>query len=170
VVHLKLNSVVYILFLVVIISGCNNRSENLIDGKEQISEEIDNIISDYIIQNSSKVYANTDRSFEVHRIYGTSEKNGVISVYLHSYFGGFNKKTGNVMQGGHSLPALMKIKKDSSGYSVVEYQEPKDGDLYKSSLEKMFPERYSKMELQRKGKINDLEKEMDEKVNRWLKQ
>lgn len=60
------------------------------------------------------------------------------------YFGGVNKKTGNVMQGGHSLPTLMKIKKDSSGYSVVDYHEPKDEDLYKSSLEKMFPERYSK--------------------------
>ncbi|GGB53009.1 hypothetical protein [Fictibacillus barbaricus] len=167
---MKLDSVVYILFLVFIISSCHNSSEKLIDGKVQISEEIDNMISEYIIQNSSKAYANTDKKFEVHRIYGTSEKNGVISVYLHSYFGGFNKKSGNSMQGGHSLPALMKIKKDSSGYSVVDYQEPKDGDLYKPSLEKMFPERYSKMELQRTGNIKDLEKEMDEKVNRWLNQ
>jgi hypothetical protein len=167
---LKLNSLVYILFLVFIISGCNNSSEKLIDGKGQISEEIDNMISDYIIQNSSKAYVDTDKKFEVHRIYGTSERNGVITVYLHSYFGGFNNKTGNAMQGGHSLPALMKIKKDSSGYSVVDFQEPKNGDLYKSSLEKMFPERYFKMELQRAGDIKDLKKEMDKKVNSWLKQ
>jgi hypothetical protein len=167
---LKINSVVYILFLLFIISGCNNSSEKLIDGKVQISEEIDNMISDYIIQNSSKAYADTDKKFEVHRIYGTSEENGVITVYLHSYFGGFNKKTGNAMQGGHSLPALMKIKKGSTGYSVIDYQEPKDGDLYKPSLEKMFPERYSKIELLRTGDIKDLEKEMDEKVNRWLMQ
>ncbi|MDM5337430.1 hypothetical protein QUF84_09405 [Fictibacillus enclensis] len=116
------------------------------------------------------IFAPSEKQFEVHRIYGTSEEDGILTVYFHSFLGGFNKETGDKEQSGHSLPALIKMKKEPIGYKVVDYKEPEDGNLYKSSLEKMFPERYVKREDQQASEINDLQIQMNKKVHKWLKQ
>ncbi|WP_138754223.1 hypothetical protein [Paenibacillus sinopodophylli] len=133
-----------------------------------ISEEINVAISNHIIQKNSAIYFNTEKQFEVHHVYGTSESNGILSVYMHSYFGGYNKSSGLENQAGHSLPAVIRLQKKASGYAVVEYIEPEDGDLYQSSLKKMFPEKYLKMIVGDAGHINDLRVEMDNQVKHWL--
>ncbi|SDM52001.1 bla regulator protein blaR1 [Fictibacillus solisalsi] len=162
--------IIFILFSTFVIGGCTNAPNHLLDGKEKISKEADQLISDYIIQKYENIYAPSKKQFEVHRIYGTNEKQGTITVYLHSYLGSFTKETGDEDQSGHSVPALIKIKKEGSVYKVVEYREPRDGDYYISSLEKMFPEKYVKKEEQPSDVINDLEIQMDKKVHKWLKQ
>ena len=48
------------------------------------------------------INANTEKQFEVHKVYGTSESNEVLNVYLWSYYGGFNKSTGLENQAGLS--------------------------------------------------------------------
>jgi hypothetical protein len=146
--------------------GCN--TIELTDGDQHVTEEMHETISNYIVENYAKSYSDCDQFFEVHRIYGTSEENGKITVYMHSYMGGFNKPTGTENQAGHSLPATITLKKDPSGYTVTDYKEPKDGSLYKSSLKKMFPPKYVESELKNSGRIEDLEAEMDQKVRRWL--
>lgn len=162
-----------ILMIVLLLVGCSgNETSNLHinDNKHQVANEMDEVISNYIIQKytSTKVYPSTEKLFEVHKIYGTSESDGVISVYMYSYFGGFNKSTGLESQMGHSLPALIRLQKKETGYTVVDYTEPKDGNLYVSSLEKMFPEKYLNIAQRDVGNIDDLEQLMDNRVQQWL--
>jgi len=127
-------------------------------------------ISNYIVEKYGAINSSTDKQFEVHKVYGTSESNSVIRVYMYSYFGGFNVSTGAENQTGHSLPATIQLKKMDSGYEVIKYIEPKDGNEYSGSLKKMFPEKYVKMVQQDTGNIEDLEKEMTRKVELWLKE
>lgn len=161
-------SSILLLFGALFLAGCSGSELNLQDGQKHITEELDEVISEYIIQKYSSSYYETEKQFEVHKVYGTNESNGVLSVYMWSYYGGFNKSTGIQNQSGHSLPAVIRLSKKEENYSVIEYLEPQDGSLYQSSLEKMFPEKYLKLAQQDTGKLDDLRKQMDDKVNKWL--
>ena len=152
-------------------AGCSDDEINLEDGDKQVTEEMDKVISDYIIQiYTNNSYSVTDKQIEVHKVFGTSELDGIISVYMWSYFNGFNKSTGVETISGHSLPAVIRLSKNEENYSVIEYIEPQDGSLYKSSLEKMFPKKYIKNARQYEGNVQDLQKEMDKKVRQWLEE
>ena len=132
-------NILFLLFGVLFLAGCIGNEVNLKDGNKHITEEIDVVISDYIIQKYSSSNLDTEKQFEVHKVYGTNESDGVISVYMWSYYGGFNKSTGIENQAGHSLPAVVQLSKKEENYSVIEYTEPQDGSLYQSSLKKCFP-------------------------------
>lgn len=157
-----------LLMAAVIFTGCNGKELNLIDGDKQVTQQIDDTISQYIIQNYATSYYGTEKQFEVHKVYGTSETDGVLSVYMWSYYGGFNKASGIEPQSGHSLPAVIRLSQRDESYSVIEYIEPKDGSMYQSSLEKMFPEKYVKSALLDSGNIGGLQKEMEKKVKKWI--
>ncbi|WP_121661948.1 hypothetical protein [Metabacillus litoralis] len=163
------SSILSLLFGVLFLAGCSGNELNLQDGDKHITEEMDKVISDYIIQKNSSSFSDTEKQFEVHKVYGTNELDGVISVYMWSFYAGFNKSTGIEEQSGHSLPAVIQLSKKEENYSVIEYIEPQDGSLYQSSLEKMFPKKYLKLAKQESGNIGGLQKEMDKKVKQWLK-
>lgn len=162
-------NILLLLIVVVFLAGCNG-DDNLAHGDKHITEEMNEVISDYIIQKYSKSYSETDKQFEVHEVYGTSELDGVISVYMWSYYGGFNRATGIENQSGHSLPAVIKLSKKEGNYSVIEYIEAQDGSMYLSSLKEMFPKKYVKYAKRDAGNIHDLQKEMDKKVEKWLEE
>lgn len=155
-----------------LIYGGENETESnevdLIDGGRNVTKEMHEVISDYIIEKYASSAYPTEKQFEVHEIYGTSESDGVISVYMWSFFGGYNKATGMEEQTGHSLPAVIRLSKNNNQYKVIEYIEPQDGSMYVSSLKKMFPNKYIKYAQQDVGNIDDLQKEMDKKVKQWL--
>jgi hypothetical protein len=156
------------LFLILFLSACSGKDKNLVDGDKHVTPSINDAISDYIVQHSAKAYAGTEKQFEVHKVYGTSEKDGVLSVYMWSYYAGFNQATETEAQSGHSLPAVIRLKQDGDTYSVTDYTEPQDGSMYQSSLEKMFPAKYVKSTQRDSGNIGGLQKEMDKKVKAWL--
>lgn len=168
--RLKLISLILLGVTALWLTGCSENEIELKDGDENITIEMDETISNYITQKYSTSYLGTEKQFEVHKVYGTSESNGVLSVYMYSYYGGFNKSTGIENQAGHSLPAVIQLKKDAENYSVIKYIEPKDGNLYQSSLKMMFPEKYVKLAQQDTGNIIDLQSEMDKKVKKWLEE
>ncbi|OME86620.1 hypothetical protein BK120_06665 [Paenibacillus sp. FSL A5-0031] len=172
-----------LLAAVCILSACENNGTTNSSGKvvsseseemqtsneeKHISDNMNEVISNYIIQKYDSVYYQTEKQFEVHEVYGTSESSGIITVYMYSYFGGFNKFSGLENQAGHSLPAVIRLKKKAAGYVVTEYTEPEDGSLYQSSLKKMFPKKYLDMLHNKTGTLEDLQKEMDNKVQQWL--
>lgn len=159
-----------IVFCVLFLSACTNKEIELKDGHTHLSEELDQEISNYIVQHYSTPSLNTEKQFEVHKVYGTSEKNDVITVYFWSYYGGFNKSTGTENQSGHSLPAVIQLKKESDHYTVLKYTEPEDGDFYQSSIKKMFPKKYLKRVYNDSGNIKDLEKKMNVQVKKWLEE
>ncbi|KPL58378.1 hypothetical protein [Rossellomorea vietnamensis] len=151
-----------------LLASCNGKDLNLTDGDKQVTQQIDDVISQYIVQKYATSYSGTEKQFEVHKVYGTSEKNGVLSVYMWSYYGGFNQATGLEAQSGHSLPAVVRLSQKDETCSVIDYIEPQDGSMYLSSLEKMFPAAYVKSAQRDSGNIGGLEKEMDKKVQAWL--
>ncbi|MFD1928585.1 hypothetical protein ACFSFY_11145 [Sporosarcina siberiensis] len=161
-------TVFLLVFFSIFLVACTDNDIELNDGDTHLSEELNNTISNYIVQQYSTSSLNTEKQFEVHKVYGTSEKNDVTTVYFWSYYGGFNKSTGAENQSGHSLPAVMQLKKESDHYTVVKYTEPEDGDFYQSSIKKMFPKKYLKRVYNDSGNSKDLEKEMDVLVKQWL--
>lgn len=157
-----------LLFIVAFLSACNGNAIELKDGDRHITKEMHEVISNYIIEHYSSSYGSTEKQFEVHKIYGTSESDGVLNVYMWSYYCGFNKRTGTEEQAGHLSPAVIKLKEEEERYSVIKYIEPQDGSGYLPSLKKMFPEKYLKLVQQDRGNIKDLQKEMETKVKKWL--
>ena len=85
--RLKL-SILFLLLGVIFLAGCNGDKMILKDGDKHITEEINEVISDYIIQKYSSSSLDIEKQFEVHKVYGSSETNGVLSVYMWSYYGG----------------------------------------------------------------------------------
>lgn len=164
------SSIFFLLFGALFLAGCSGNHLNLQDGDKHITEEMDKVISVYIIKKYSSSYLDTEKQFEVHKVYGTSESAGVISVYMWSFYAGFNKSTGIKEQSGHSLPAVIRLSYKEENYSVIEYIEPLDGSLYQSSLEKMFPEKYLKVAQKDSGNIDYLQKVMDKKVKQWVEE
>ncbi len=131
---------------------------------------MDDTISNYIIDHYKNVYPKSDKQIEVHLVYGTEEKNGMTKVFIRSFYQGFNIATGAQGLSGHSLPALITMKKDGNEYKVVEYKEAKDGSDYASSIKRMFPKRFAEMALSNSGNLDEVEHEMNEKVEEWLEE
>lgn len=165
----KVNTVFLILFFL-LITGCTESNEKLINGDKQMNKEMDDTISNYIIKKYSTSYSETEKQFEVHKVYGTKDLNGVITVYMWSYYAGFNKSTGIQEQSGQSLAAVIQLKKNEGTYSVIDYTETQDGSLFQSSLKKMFPKRYIRLVQNDSGNIDELQEEMDNKVKKWLEE
>lgn len=178
------SSIHIFLFGALLLAGCSENNVNLQDGNKHtteemnevnlqdsnkhITDEMNEVISDYIIHKNSSSSNNTEKQFEVHKVYGTDESDGVISVYMWSYYGGFNKSTGLEVQTGHSLPAVIRLSAKEGNYAVIEYTETQDGDSYQPSLEKMFPQKYLELAQQDNGNVRDLQNQMDKKVKHWL--
>ena len=165
---MKVFSRYLLLLLIVLLAGCNADEPTLKNGETTVTEEMNEVISNYIVEKYKDIAAPTDQQFEVHKVYGTNEENDVTHLYIWSYYAGFNIATGKEEQSGHSLPALIDLKTTESGYEVVNYTEPEDGSEWTASLEKMFPKKYVKKAHQDAVNIDSLEKEMDKKVAAWL--
>ncbi|WLR51766.1 hypothetical protein LC040_02355 [Bacillus tianshenii] len=151
----------FAMITVVILSGC--QAEN------RFTNEMDKTISSYILEYNQSVYTSTDVQFEAHKVYGASEENGTISVYLYSLYQGFNRETKAEAQSGHSMPLLIKLQKDGNSYQVIDYIEPMNGDYYKESINEMFPKKYARQALSETGNASKLKNEIKTKVEEWLK-
>ncbi|QKE72020.1 hypothetical protein HPK19_04035 [Arthrobacter citreus] len=161
---LKLSFIV-VLFIPILLAGCNKTV--LTDGSINVTKEMDQIISDYIIEQYKGIYEPSDKQFEVHKVYGTEKNNNKLTVYFYSLFGTYNLSTKTEEQGGHSLPALITLKRQGSSYSVIKYKEPDEGDPG-VSLKRMFPRKYVKQAGYDEDNIDKLDLQMKKKVEQWL--
>lgn len=150
-----------------VLTSCAIFQGEYTDGEQQVTSEMNETISSYIVDKYVDIYGESEKQFEVHKVYGTKETNGTITVYMWSYYAGYS---GTDQQSGHSLPAVIELKKADGTYKVIGYKEPEDGSYYQSSLKKMFPNKYLKMAHKDSGNIADLQKEMDIKVEQWLEE
>lgn len=151
------------LLLTIAVTGCATDVKTV-----KVSEEMDTVISNYILDHNKAGYAPTEQQFEAHKIYGARDVNGIIEVYLYSLFSGFNSNTKDVAQAGGSFPVLIKIKKHDDSFTVVEYKEPDDGAMYETSIKNMFPGNFEKPAINDTGNVKDLEKEIGKQVDEWL--
>ncbi|MFP3510076.1 hypothetical protein SB775_10505 [Peribacillus sp. SIMBA_075] len=154
---------VFLTFSILLI-GCSNTASS----KVTITKEMDQIVSDTIMEQNKDELAPTEKQFEVHKIYGADEKDGVITIYLYAIYEGYNKSTGTEVQSGHSYSARIKLAKDENGYVLKEYKTPEEGGEFMDSLEELFPRKYSKQVLKDNGNGADLDEQMQKKVENWL--
>lgn len=159
---------VFLTFSILLI-GCSNTSSKA-SNEVTITKEMDQVISNTIMEHNKDALSQKDKQFEAHKIYGADEKNGLICIYLFALYEGYNKSTGTEIQSGHSYPALIKLAKEDNEYIVKEYKEPTDGSEYKESVKNMFPSKYSKKALKDTGDASDLKAELQKKVEKWVKE
>ncbi|MGM0803868.1 MAG: hypothetical protein ACQET8_03960 [Bacillota bacterium] len=135
----------------------------------KVTSEMNELISDYIIQHYDDVYPESEKQFEVHKIYGAKETGEVTSIYLYSLFQGFNRSTKAEGQSGHSVPAVIKLRSIDGKYVVSHYKEPQDGADFKRSLYKIFPRQYAGEALEDSKNSAGLQKKMNQKAEMWLR-
>ncbi|ALC91762.1 hypothetical protein AM500_19730 [Bacillus sp. FJAT-18017] len=155
-----------LIFSFLILTGSSKGA--IINGDAHVTEEMHEVISEYIVKKYTSVYLDTEKQFEVHKIYGTREVGGITHVYMWSLYEGFNKATGSEGQAGHSLPALIKLKKQGNKYSVTDYKEPEDGTYYYSSLKKLFPSAYVRLASNDVMHSANLQEKIKQKAETWL--
>lgn len=155
-----------LLLIFLLLTGCSamNHSSNV-----EITSEMNEAISDYIIHSYEKVYRKSDEQFEVHKIYGAKKTGDVTTVYLYSLYNGFNEETKTEGQSGHSVPAVIKLKDENGKYVVSYYKEPSDGDDFKNTLYKIFPRKYAAQALNDTKDSADLQEELERKAEAWLR-
>ncbi|MFC9601176.1 hypothetical protein ACFY5J_18485 [Peribacillus butanolivorans] len=154
---------VFLTFSILFI-GCSNSSS----GEVTITKDMDQIVSDTIMEQNKDALSPTDKQFEAHKIYGADEKDGLMSIYLYALYEGYNKSTGTEVQSGHSYPARIRLAKDENGYVLKEYKETEEGEEFIDSLEDMFPSKYSKQVLKDTEDGADLGEQLQKKVENWL--
>lgn len=142
-------------------------NEQLTDGDSEVTEEMHQVISEYIIgqKNSSQ---HTDVQFEVHKVYGALQEGDTTAIFMWSYYNSFNKATGKEEVTGASLPVKIVLQNIDGNYEVTHYEEALDGSMYVESIKNMFPEQYVDEALQQPGNIKDLLVEMRQKVDAWF--
>ncbi|MGE7879175.1 hypothetical protein [Peribacillus muralis] len=136
--------------------------------KVTITKEMDQIVSDTIIEQNKDDFSVTDKKFEEHKIYGADEKDGVITIYLYALYEGYNKSTGTEVKAGHSYPARIKLAKDENGYVLKEYKKPEEGGEFVESLEDLFPRKYAKQVYKDQGHAAYLGEDIQKEVKNWL--
>ncbi|MFI8496638.1 hypothetical protein ACIGC1_28025 [Peribacillus butanolivorans] len=151
-----------LLALSVVIIGCSN-------SEVTVTEDMDQFITDTIIEEGKASVSSTDKQFEAHNIFGTEEKDGLTNIYLHTVYEGYDKVTGGEIKAGFSYPVLIKLAKEKNVYVVKKYRIPEDGAEYTKSIEEMFPKKYAKKAINNKqGTVHKLEKEIQKEVDNWL--
>lgn len=132
---------------------------------------MDDVISDYIVDFNKTRYLESDKAFEAHKLLGTEEKNGLVYAYIYSLYKGYSFVDEKFKEvSGGFLPALVVLKNESSGYTVIQYKEPIDGSLFAPSIRKMFPDKYADQVLS--GSVDassELQEQISVKARKWLK-
>lgn len=132
--------------------------------------EMNEVISNYISDYYSKILTNVPKVFEAHKIYGIEEKDGLLNVYIYTTFEGYAFANGRFgFSCGGSNPALIVLKRDKDKFTVVKYEESKNGTEYGPSIKKMFPRKYAKEALSDSGRDLGLSKQIKLKATEWLK-
>ncbi|WP_342539325.1 hypothetical protein MHI39_13315 [Heyndrickxia sp. FSL K6-6286] len=153
-----------VLFMILLLlNGCSSSQE-----KKKDAKNMNKVISKYIIDHNKNAYVETEKQFEVHKIYGKTEKKGMVDVYMYSLYEGYNHETMAKPQSGGSRPVFIRLQKDGEKYKVIDYKEPKSGESFVTSIKKMFPSEYAKTTIKDSDKAKDLQKMMEKKVNKWL--
>lgn len=108
-------------------------------------ENIDMMISDYILRTDFQGTVKGEKAFEVHKLYGIYAEETNIYVYalvLYEQYNFEHEKLKNVLS--RIEPAIFILKQNNkSKYIVDGCTKPECGQEYYENIEKIFPDRYS---------------------------
>ncbi|MFF2089222.1 hypothetical protein [Paenibacillus sp. NPDC058174] len=156
-----MKQILILIFSILLLTSCSSIAENV-----ELDESANEAISNYIINHYKGVYSSADKSFEVHKVYGSTKTGDEISVYMYSLYGGFNKNSENIVN-GHSLPAVVVLKQVEGTYTVTSYKEPKDGEENSKSIKSMFSKKYQNQIWKDIKNSANLHDKLQQKVKQW---
>ena len=106
----------------------------------KIDSELDAYISQVILEQEAHLAVRNGVMFEAHTIYGVAKKGNSITVYLGREYTEFTCEDGILSRhAAGNGPIVIKLKQEAQGYSLIEYIQPDDGNLYGPSIQEMFP-------------------------------
>lgn len=109
-------------------------------GKE---DKLDRAVSQAIFDINPQPDWSGECKAEGHIIYGVEEDGDNVTVYLCEQFSTFGFKNGYFMEmSGHRVPAVYTFVKNGSGYALLDYEYPQDGERYSDSIKELFPTQY----------------------------
>lgn len=105
--------------------------------------DLDEAVSKAILDLNSKGRWMGECPAEGHIIFGTSEKKGIVSVYMLERFSSYGFVDGWFIEvGGHSIPCVMIFEKKDGQYIFMDAEYAQDGSNYTKSIKRMFPKIY----------------------------
>lgn len=121
-----------------------SNNSNAFASNNMISGNIEQAVSQAIKNKGENAYLKGEVATEGHIILETEEKNNEVKAYTLSSFGYFGFENGifTKISGSGAIPTVITFSKNTNtGYSLINYKEPIDGEDYAASIKEMFPER-----------------------------
>lgn len=138
------------------------------------SSDLDNIISNYLIKfnnPSSEDIKYDNKTFEVHKIYGTMQKDGKLYVYIYSIVESYIMKQpyyeNPTLTNSSLYPALLIIENKNNEYVVSNYKQPMPDESSETFIKKVFPQKYASIAINDLKNNSDMKNTINNKVNIW---
>jgi len=112
------------------------------DDTTQATSNLDKTVSNAILTKNRGSYLAGECQAEGHYIMDSTTEGTSVIAYVLAMYGEYGFEDGNFVKvsGTGVIPSVIKFSKDGAGtYSMVNYQEPEDGEGYAASIRKMFP-------------------------------
>ncbi len=138
-------------------------NENVPTIEEAVSRAIEN--------RNSQSYHQGEAFAEGHTVLEIDEKEKITTVYAVASCGWFGFENGifTKISGCGVIPTVIKFTKNVNGeYSLLDYKEPLDGELYTKSIKEMFPERLWDSVFKTGGHSSELVAQQEEQARRYL--
>lgn len=121
------------LFFVIIIMLCGCTKASSID----ITAEIDNAVSNAILEDNKGSYYEGECQAEGHIIFIAEKTDNEIIVYSYIGYSEYGFENGNFVDvSGTMCPAVITL---DNNFNLIEIKYPEDGSYYTKSIRKMFP-------------------------------
>lgn len=110
----------------------------------EMSANLDKAVGEALLKNSAGEYQQAECSGEGHVIMGYDSSGDTVTAYVQTMVGQYGFQDGNFVKvsGSGIIPAVMTFKNENGTLTCSEIKFPEDGDGYKDSVNKLFPQNY----------------------------
>jgi len=120
----------------------NTSKTSSFDDSTQAPSNLDKAVSHAILAKNRGSYSAGECQAEGHYIMDSTTDGTTVIAYALAMYGEYGFEDGNFVKvsGSGVIPTVITFSKDGAGtYSMVNYQEPEDGEGYAASIRKVFP-------------------------------
>lgn len=151
-----------IFLIIILLCGCTKASS------VDITAEIDNAVSNAILEDNKGSYHEGECQAEGHVIFEAEKTDNEIIVYSYIGYSEYGFENGNFVDvSGTMCPAVITL---DNNYNLIEIKYPEDGRYYTKSIKNMFPRSCVNDVLNISDKnLNSIREQEKEYANEYLK-
>lgn len=121
------------------VGGSDSPLDITLSRAANIDSELDEFLSDTIIEHNRDGFYPGAFACEAHEIYDIKSADDLITVYMTEMYSEYDYIFGEVKDvSGCVVPTAITVRKTDEGYSLVEYWEPRDGAYYSDDIKEKF--------------------------------